>query len=406
MITNRHPSVSVPVVSFIIFSAANLSALWFGVYKILPVTLTLMSLLLLAMFRPVAPVSLKSIAPVGFSLLAVYLYSGLSTIWTPDPELALRDFIFSLLAIVPALLFGYFLGSRFTIQEICIAFGAVPVVYLIHGVFNEASTGDAMLVNEFSVRSLLGSLLCLIVPLLLGAYLQRPRVVVGFTFLVALILTLSIQSRGAYLIVGPAVFFVAYQYGRRAFTAAVIAGVFFTLFIVAVNPERFLERFSAENTSLDISEEVLNDAAKQSEAAVDFDRRFAAFTSALLFQEHPLRGGGYSSVLQITERDYGRGIASHGFIPGTAGELGLIGLSVIALFFYRLYLLRKNSVLKTCRKQSIVSTGFWSGLAALSLYGLFHQTFESAVFGVAVGIAFGSSAAVIGGRSIGLVRPL
>lgn len=395
--TARRLRVGAPSVFLAALTLANLAALWFGVYKILPLTLFAMATVMFAMFRPVARVSIKRIMPTGLALLAVYLYMGMATTWSPNPDAALGVFFFVVLAMVPAVLFGYFLGSRFNVQEIGLAFGIVPIVFLLQAIYNHFAVGDAMLIGEFSIRSLLGGVTCLTTPLLLAAYLQRPRVMIGFEFLVSLLLTLSIQSRSSVIIAGPAVLFVIFRHSRKAFLGTVAAGLLAALAVVAINVSQLEGRFSTENTNLDISDAVLEEAAKPVEDRVDFDRRLAAFVSIGLFLEHPFRGGGYSSVLQTNEGEYGLEIVSHGFVPGTAGELGLFGLGIISFFFYRLY--RLSQVVQQGQGQpSIASTGFWCGLTALALYGFFHQTFESAVFGVAVGIAFGQMATTAGRR--------
>jgi hypothetical protein len=381
-----------PCIFLATLTLANLAVLWFGLYRILPIALVAMTVLILAMYRPVAPASLMRLAPAGLALLAVYLYTGAATLWAPNPGDALSIFSVVILAMIPALLFGYALGSRFTIQEISVAFGIVPVIFLLQTGYNLFAGGDAMLISEYSIRSLLGGVTCLTTPLLLASYLQRARVLVGFSFVISLILALSIQSRSSVIITVPAMLYVMHGYSKKAFLSTLLGALLVSLAVVAVNTDQILKRFAPESTNLNISESVLEELAKPVEDRVDFDRRLQAFVATTLFLQNPLAGGGYSSVLQRTELDYGVAISSHGFVPGTLGELGLFGLGVILFFFYRLYRLANVVKKHSSKSAPIASKGFFCCLASLVFYGFFHQTFESATFGVAAGIALGMMA--------------
>lgn len=379
-----------PSMLLTLMALANLAVLWFAVYKILPLTLMTMALVIYFGFRPVGVVSLRRIAPAVFSLALVYIYIGVATTWSPNPNAALNEFIITLLAITPALIFGYFIGSRFNVMEIAFGFGIMLLVYLVQVVFNKMSGGDAMLIGDFSIRSLLGGITCFTTPFLVATFLQRPRFFIGVQSLLSLLLVLIIESRSSVLIVIPVTLYVLFRFNRRAFKAALLLGAAGILAMSAVNIGQITSRFSPESTSLDISDVVLEEAAKPVEDRVDFDRRLAAFVSTGLFMKSPLFGAGYSSVLQTNEEEYGINIVSHGYIPGTLGELGLIGLTFVIFFFYQLYRLSRRSKLTINTSTMLFcSTGFWLGLAASVLYGFFHQTFESAFFVAIVGIAFG-----------------
>jgi len=390
---HRHPRILAPSMFLVAVILANLTALWFAVYKILPLTLFAMGLLLFAAFRPVASVSLRRVIPGGVALIAVYLYIGLASNWAPNPKAATDEFMIVLLAMAPALFFGYFFGSRFTAEEIGLAFSFVPFIFIVQALYNRYAGGDAMLIGEFSIRSLLGGISCLTTPLLLSVYLQRCRALAGITFLLSFLLVILIQSRSSIIIVLPVLMYMISRYSRRAFVAALLFGCLLAFVFVTFNVGQVTERFTTENTTLDISEAVLDEAIKPVEDRVDFDRRMAAFVSAQLFAENPWLGAGYMSVFQTNEGVYGLGVVSHGFLPGTAGELGLVGLGLILIFFYQLY--RMGRYVNACAfsaSTSVISIGFWYGLAALVMYGFFHQTFESAIFGMAVGVAFGLTA--------------
>lgn len=387
------PRILVPSMFIAAVIVANLTALWFAVYKILPLTLFVMGLLLFAAFRPAATVSLRRLIPGVWALIAVYLYTGLASSWAPNPEAARGEFLLVLLAITPALFFGYFFGSRFTAEEIGLAFGCVPLIFTLQALYNKYVGGDAMLIGEFSIRSLLGGITCWITPLLLGSYLRRCRVIAGITFLLSFLLAIFIQSRSSIIIVLPVLLCVIFRYSRRTFVVALFLGFLLSFVFVTLNVGQVKERFTTENTKLDISDAVLDEAIKPAEERVDFDRRMAAFVSTQLFAENPWLGAGYTSVFQTNEGVYGLEVVSHGFLPGTAGELGLVGLGLILIFFYQLYLMgRYVNANVASASTSLISISFWYGLAALVMYGFFHQTFESAIFGIAVGVAFGLTA--------------
>lgn len=391
--------VVAPSMLLTLMALSNLAVLWFSVYKILPLSLMAMSVVVYVGFRPLGKVSLSRIAPAVFSLVLIYVYTGISTSWTQDTNAAFNEFKLTLLAMTPALIFGYFIGSRFNVMEIAYAVGVMLMAYLLQAAFNKITGGDAMLIGDLSIRSLLGGITCFATPLLMTAFLQRPRFFAGLQCLFSVLLVLIIQSRSSILIVIPVALYVLFKFNRRALKAVLLFGITGVFVMSGVSMGQITSRFSAESTSLDISDVVLEEASKPVEERVDFDRRLAAFVSTGLFAESPLLGAGYSSVFQTNEKEYGLNIASHGYIPGTAGELGLMGLTLIIFFFYQLYRLSKRSQSILCTPDSLISlTGFWCGLTASVLYGFFHQTFESAFFGTIVGIALGMIA--ISGRLI------
>lgn len=388
----RRLRLGMPSLFMAVLTLANLAVLWWGVYKILPITQAVEALVLIGAFPPIARASLRRIAPAALALLAVYAYTGMATRWSPDPSASMIEFGLVVLAVTPALLFGYALGSRFSAEEVGMAFGVVPLLFLFQAVYNQLTSGDPMLLGEFSIRTILAGVICLTTPLLLAAWLQRPRAYIGTQFTLSFLLALFMQSRSALLIVGPAVLYVLYRHSRKAFFGALLLGAFAGLVAAAFNLEQLEGRFSGNNTSLDITDDVLEEAAKPVDDRVDFDRRLQAYVAAGLFLENPIRGAGYSSVLQTNQSEYGLDIVSHGFLPGTAGELGLLGLGTIGFFFFRLFQLGRSSTSIKGHGASTSRTGFWCGLTALSSFGFFHQTFESAFFGVVVGIAFGLAA--------------
>lgn len=329
-----------------------------------------------------------------FSLVLVYGYMGLSCFWAPNPAAAAIEFFGIILAMLPAFLYGYFLGSSFGVRGVLVGFGVIPVLFILQAGYNYAVTGQAMLIDDYSIRSLLGSIVCFTTPLILATYIRYRSHLVGFQFLISMMCVIVIQSRSALIIAVPATFYVAYRHSRKTFWGALCAAGLIAFVVALANADQLIGRFSEENTNFDISESVLDELAFSPEDRVDFDRRLAAFTSVKLFIGSPIIGAGYNSVLQTNESEYGLQIVSHGFIPGTSGELGAVGLALICLFFFRLHQV-SVAVLGAAPKDILVPlSGFWSGLAAFVIYGFFHQTFEAAFFGIFAGVALGFGASV------------
>lgn len=378
-----------PHVYFGLIAVAQLAVLWVGAYKVLSLMFGAVIVALLATRRrPKVQVGVVPKALLAYA--SVYAYMAISAVWAPDPVASIFESTIILAATVPPFLFGRLLAERYSLRQIAQGLGLIPIAFALQAAYNSVAYGDPMLVGEYSIRSLLGGLACLVAPILLGLYFSKRNWLTLIQFGLTVTLALSIQSRSAMLIVGPAVLFVVFVRSRRLFAYAFTVCVLLALGILSLGGDSAASRFSSENTSLDISESVLEEASKPVEDRVDFDRRLQAFVSVNLFLQNPVFGGGYSSVLQTNLDDYGLEIVSHGFIPGTLGELGIVGLALISVFLFLSLKVVAALVSREVRGKVLVK-GYAAGFVALIAYGFFHQTFESAFFTMIFGVLIGAA---------------
>lgn len=391
---NTAPLTPYPWVLALFFSAiatAQLAVLWFEWYRILPATFILLTALLLCA-QPMRHVRFDSQLSVLGVFITLYAYMVVSTAWAPNAQEAVVDVGRVLVAIVPPFLFGQTVGRRFSLASISFGLGLIPLPFAFQALYSAYAYGDSMLVGALSIRTILSGLCCLIAPIQLALYISTGKRIALIQLALLLVLALLIQSRSALLIVFPAVLAAAYFLSRRMFATSLI-----TIFVVGaaalivLPPSEIVERFSSANTNLDISESVLEEASKPAEGRVDFDRRLAAFVSLNLFLENPVLGGGYSSVLQVTRDQHHKDVVSHGFVPGTLGELGILGIVLILIFVRRSFRVFKRMTREQPESDTILITGYKVGFVALLAYGFFHQTLESAFFALFVGLFLGAA---------------
>jgi hypothetical protein len=382
----------VPMCLFLV-TLGHLATLWFAAFKILTILMVLLAILLISQTCPRQSNGPNQwVRRSAWAYGLVYLYMGLASIRAPDPVAALLAFSMTVVAIAPAFLLGQLAGQRAPLSSLVLGIAMMPIPFAIQIFLNSFQFEDPMLVGEYSMRSILGGLLCLTTPVAMAHYLATRRL--GSMALVALglVLALSIQSRSAILLVVPATVWVLLrQPGARIIHIASVGLVLAAVAAVALIAVGGSNRFSGENTNLDISDTIFEELTQPAEERVDFDRRLAAFVSTQLFLDHPILGSGYSSVLQTTTAEFNADVGSHGFVPGTAGELGLVGLTLIVAFLFRMHQQLKNlHTQQLTTPHQILAQGLGAGFWALVAYGFFHQTFESVYFALLIGILIGA----------------
>ena len=160
------------------------------------------------------------------------------------------------------------------------------------------------------------------------------------------------------------------------------------LLVLVVAGPSVVARFDSDSTSLEIGESVLEEINSPREDRVDFDRRLTTFTALQNFLENPITGRGFWSVAQVHLSDYDLELSAHGLVPGTLGELGILGLLIFAV---AVWLIMRRAI-QISRREGLcdpMTIHYVVGLSSLLMMGLFHQTIESPIFGLALALVAG-----------------
>lgn len=380
-----------PFVCFGLLGLAQLGVFWFSAYRILTGTFLGLTALLL-LWGPTRGHSTPEARRVLWSFLAVYAYMALSTFWAPKPWDALGEVAKACIAAGPPLLLGWCLGRRSTLDGIAAGVVMLPLVLAIQALYGLASTGDAMRIGDFNIRTHVAGLICLSAPVLLARALAARSVLTWLGLTLCFGLVLVNESRSSILIVLPALLYVIKGYSPRFFRAtAVLVAVAFLVGAAVFASGGSIGRFSAEGSSFELSEALIDELAVGNSEEVDLERRVHAVIAASLFINNPVFGAGYASVLQTFGAQLDLDVPAHGFIPGMLGELGMVGMALIGVFVWRnLQLLRKDRQSRPY-EQRFINRGFVAGFGALVAYGEFHQTFEWAYFPMMVGLMIGAT---------------
>jgi len=319
----------------------------------------------------------------------IYIYALISTLWSPDREQALRDAVYIWIAVAPAIALGVTLVRRYTFLQIAEGLAFLLLPFALQAAVGAAQGNDPMLVGNLTMRSLLGSAICLISPILAGAWAltRRPRFLVFG--LIAGVFAVTMESRTVILFAMPAALLSVYLQDRKLAKQIVWRWTLPIIIASLLANPAMLARFGSEGTNLNFGDSVIDELALPSEDRTDFDRRLTTFTATAAFLEHPLFGHGYSSVFQTNQNEYGLEISAHGLIPGTLGELGLVGMAVLAYTLWRAHSAAK-AALRLPRAVDPMLIHFIVGFWALILVGLFHQTIESVFFGLILGLLMGT----------------
>lgn len=380
------PQVALQI-CFGLIGVGHVAALWFELYRL--VTLSLLAAVVIACWSGRAQA--RRMVGIGPGLLLacpIYIYALVSTLWSPDSAIAFRDAVYMCMAVAPAIALGLLMARRYTGLQIAQAFGVMLIPFAFQAVASMVERGDPMLIGNGSMRSILGSIICLTSPILAGAWVltkQRRFVLLG---LIAAAFAVTMESRSVILFAAPSVLVSLYFQDRRLALRLLKRWGVPLLLVAVFASSSLLARFASDATSLDISESVFEELQKPSEDRVDFDRRLTTLTATTTFLENPLLGRGYASILQIHEREFGLEISAHGLLPGTLSELGLFGMGVLLWTLWRVISRARKTIL-TAKKDNPMLIHFLVGFGAVLVLGLFHQTIESVFFGLMIGLLIG-----------------
>ena len=167
--------------------------------------------------------------------------------------------------------------------------GMLLVPFALYASYGALTGVDPMLVGTWSIRSILTSIICLVSPVLAGAWaLTRRRAFLGY-WLLALALTVTIGSRSALLFAIPAALVAVFLQDRRL-AIRLIKWSLLAFILVVVKPDDAVCG-SAESTNLTFDEWSIEEEMKlPPDERVDVDRRLAALTAYRLFVQNPIFG--------------------------------------------------------------------------------------------------------------------
>lgn len=380
-----HPAV---FGSFLLVGTAHVAAMWFGLYRIVTLSL-LLAIVCAAVFKRAHPAGINRTWTPVFLFGLVYAYAIASAAWSPSPT-ALRDAVYMTIAVAPAALFGLAVSRRYESTQIAQGFGLLLLPFAIQAATSALTGSDPMLVGEFTMRTILANALCVAIPVLAGAWglTKRPRFL-GLALL-GLLLALSSGSRSAVLFVVPAAAVSIYLADRRFLRRLGLLMIVPALVVLLLAGPAMFERFSAESTSFQIDYlSLVEELRKPAEERVDIERRVTTLTAFETFARHPLFGGGYGSVLQANTDEYEMQVVAHGLI-GTLAELGLVGFALLTFAVWRV-VRRAFETIRHVPRSDPMLVNFVVSFCTVLSFGLFHQTIESVFFGLIAGVLIGST---------------
>lgn len=374
-------------ICFALVGIGHVTALWFSLYRI--ATLSMIGAVVVAQLSAsIRPVRSSGMRKALVQASPIYLYALLSTTWSPQPADAFFDVLYVCAAVAPSIALGVTLGRRYDGVKISQGMGVLLIPFAAQAAYGALLGQDPMLVGDGTMRSLLGSAICLVSPVLAGAWaLTRQRRFAVFG-LIAAIFAITMESRSVVLFAGPAAMASLFLYNRGWALRLLKRWTLPALIVLTIASPGMLSRFDSSATSLEVGESVLEDLALPTNERVDFDRRLTTFTAVQTFVSSPIFGGGYSSLFQTHRSEYGIELSAHGLVPGTLSELGLVGVLVIALVVWRVLRQAMRSVRQE-RSRDPMTIHFIVGFCALLLLGFFHQTIESVFFGLTLGLLIG-----------------
>ena len=380
-----------PFLAVAALAIGHLAVFWFELYKILVFT-SLGIFLILAGAEMVRPSNQRRNWAVFSTFMLIYAYIVLATRWAPIPEDALENAGRTLASALPAYFAGELLARRYNLDRILAASCVMPLIFFPQIIYNIYVYGDPALVGNFSIRTILGVIFAVVVPMSVGMYFSTRKIYYIFTAILFFMAVIIIQSRTGILIAPLTSVILIYSYDKKAARNLLSLGLLPLLFLFSLMNSDLLGRFANVDTDFSVDSNIFAEFSIDRSLRVDFDRRLHTYMAGKMFTESPIFGDGYSSMLQNNKFDFDIDLTAHGY-PGYLAELGLMGALLFLFFLY--YSLRDFVRLSRTRNSgtlAIADKTYLLGFAAILLAGFFHQQFESAFFGWSAGILSGLAA--------------
>lgn len=384
----RNDSSPIPLLAALLLAVANLAVFWLELYKILVAANLGIALMLLA-FEILMPSSRRRNWSVTLIFLALYGYVVLACSWAPVPSEAYENAGRTLAAALPAFFAGEYLARRYDLGKILTALCCMSLIFLPQLFFNAIQNEDPSLIGEFSVRTVLGTMFAVIVPISVGMYLKVKKWFFLFTGLISFAAVILLQSRAGILISPATTLFLIYIHNNKLGRNLLVFGGIPLILIASLTFSGDLGRFTSIDTNVSVNKEIFAEFAIDRSLRVDFDRRLHTYMAGEMFSNSPFFGDGYFSMSQNNRFNFGINLTAHGY-PGFLAELGLVGIMLFVLFLY--FGLRdfiRSAQTDPTGRMTISDRSFLAGFAAILLAGFFHQQLESGFFALMAGILAG-----------------
>lgn len=394
----RKDSKIFPVIFVTIWSVAQLAVFWFEWYRLL-----VFANVALLLFLILTNIYQKSAVAINWQLyisfLSIYAYFILASTWAPIPADANEQVLKVLAAALPAFFAGDFLARNYKINSIIYALCFVPLFYFLQSSYNLYFNGDVSIIGEFSIRSVGGAALTIMMPTCLAFYLVERKIFYLISFFLCLILIFVFQSRTGILVGFSVMFLTVYIFNKKLAYKSVLLVVPALAFLIVLFPDQLFSRLLSSDTDFNIGGTVLNELGVDRSLRVDFDRRLHTYMANRMFFDAPIFGGGYYALFQNNRYEFGIDVGAHGY-PGTFAETGLIGMVLFANYLRLTWKSAKLYMLN--RYDSFTNAG---GVVMLIAFtgvlgvGFFHQLFESPFCALLAGILVGASSPIRKGMS-------
>lgn len=373
--------------AFIFVGVGNLAALWFNLYRLATLGF------LIAIFVVQFSSSIRAVPGFGICSALVksapiYIYILLSTFWSPEPADAAVNALYMIAAVIPAIALGATLSRHYKGLDIAQGFGFLLVPFAIQAFISFTQGRNSMEVGDGTMRSLLGSIICLVSPIIAGAWAQTQKLRFVIYGLILAIFVVTMESRSTLLFAAPATLLSLYVHDRKMARRILLRSLIPLVLLMFLTGPSLISRFQSSSTSFNIGASVLDEFNLPIDERVDFDRRLTTFTAIQAFLDSPAFGKGYWSVYQMHRSDYGVELSAHGLIPGTLGELGIVGIVIFFMMVWRV-MARAFTSVKMGSSVDSMTVHFLIGMLSLLMLGIFHQTIESPFFGLALALLMG-----------------
>ncbi|AJP58055.1 hypothetical protein UC34_15935 [Pandoraea vervacti] len=385
--------------AFFLISAGYVLSIYGNLYRLLLICFFIAVLLVFTL----SGWQFKDVAAVGKGVLIVlplYLYMALSALWTSNPRFGVEYAAYAVLSVLPALSLGILLGRHNVLDRLPNGFALLIVTFLAMAVVNFYQGGDAMLYREgSSIRTVFAILLCVSTPMLMANWLAGPKGAKWFSAILLLVALYAMrESRSVVLLTIPVVAVMLYVYRRQQFLEymkfavpiAVLAALL-PILIYGSEPRIDLGRLTS-GTSFDV-EDVPGEFKLPPEQRIDFARRLTTYTALQNLARAPVFGAGYTAVWQENMQKYAYSLSAHGYI-GNLAETGIVGMAMFfSIITYAMIVFRRSALgsfsLLWTGKVPVTEAALFLSFVELLLLGFVHQIFESAIFGLLLGLILG-----------------
>lgn len=359
----------------------------FYVYKLVHIALVV-TLLLLLIALPLSSRFLNRVVILGWPVAAVMTYFLLTLIWAEEPVPAFLSAVTSFSAGIAAFLVGATWRYHFKPSEISGFFLVLASGYVVLCIINYAMFGDLMALEQGSFRTEIASVVAVTIPVLAARTLIFRSILSACTGLAVSALAIHGQSRTAVVLFLLTLATLGVLHLRARLIPIYVAGFVSLMVGLALLPPQTFDRFTSQTLLGTTDEAVIEDLSKPPDMQVDLDRRLMLFAAKREFMNRMAFGIGYMQLPYAIEKNFGRTISAHGFVPALLSEVGLVGGFVLAIALALSFnALRWSAKSSASSVERIFLSHIAVSLALLVVFGALHPLVEYPLFWLLIGLA-------------------